>query len=161
MTRFTDYDRLLNRIMDAADDCDKLSGTDREQEAYAAGFTDCEAIVRGAPVFTPSALDYDTTSTVEWHNVNDQLPNVDKTSGDFESTTVVVAISRGNTFCSDTRIYERAKARGKVVYRWKYPWDVISDEKIEWWAYIPSLPKRITETSKEEQNDSTQTNGLE
>lgn len=109
MARFTDYDRLLNRIMDAADDCDNLSGTDREQEAYAAGFTDCEAIVRSAPVFTLSAFDCDTTSTVEWHNVNDQLPNVDKTSSDFESTEVIVAISRGNTFCSDTRTYERAK----------------------------------------------------
>lgn len=157
MARFTDYDRLLNRIMDAADDCNKLSGTDREQEAYAAGFTDCEAIVRIAPVFIPSAFDCDTTSTVEWHNVNDQLPNVDKTSGDFESTTVIVAILQGNMFRSDIRIYERAKARGKVVYRWKYPWDVISDEKIEWWAYIPSLPKRITEMSKGEQNDSAQT----
>lgn len=52
MARLTDYNQLLNRIMDAADDCDKLSGTDREKDAYVAGFTACEAIVRSAPTFT-------------------------------------------------------------------------------------------------------------
>jgi hypothetical protein len=35
------------------------------------------------------------------------------------------------------RIYERATVRDKIVYRWKYPWDRISDEKITHWRYLP------------------------
>lgn len=72
-----------------------------------------------------------------WKSVEDELPIKD--SPDelviHQSIGVIVYIE-GETKPA-YRIYERATVRDKVVYRWKYPWDRISDEKITHWRYLP------------------------
>ena len=75
----------------------------------------------------------------EWISVKDRLPNVNTNKSGYESKGVIVLIE-GRTK-SEYRIYERACNRGKTVYRWKYPWDRISDENITHWCELPQPPK--------------------
>ena len=75
----------------------------------------------------------------EWIPVTERLPGVDKTKSGYESIGVIVMVAgyRKSAF----RIYERAVCRGKTVYRWKFPWDIISDENITHWMPLPEAPK--------------------
>lgn len=76
---------------------------------------------------------------MEWISVSDRLPNVDKTTSNYEEIGVIVHCEGWSK--SQYRIYERALVRGKTVYRWKYPWDRISDENITHWTPLPPAPK--------------------
>ena len=86
---------------------------------------------------------------MEWINVKDRLPDVDKTESQFETTTVIA-------FASDGRVrpmmYERAYVRGKTVRRWKWIWDRLYDgDKTTHWMPLPEPPKEETaEWLKEE-----------
>ena len=74
-----------------------------------------------------------------WIPVGERLPNVNTNKSGYEKKGVIVLIE-GDTK-SAYRIYERACNRGKTVYRWKYPWDRISDEHITHWQELPEPPK--------------------
>ena len=75
----------------------------------------------------------------EWISVNDRLPDVNTNKSGYESKGVIVLIEGRKK--SAYRIYERACNRGKIVYRWKYPWDRISYEHITHWCELPQPPK--------------------
>lgn len=82
-----------------------------------------------------------------WNKITECLPDVHKTDGAYESVGVLVTIvtikgDRKTCF----REYERACIRGKTVYRWKYPWDYITDENITHWAYLPEPAEEVCET---------------
>ena len=77
----------------------------------------------------------------EWISVDDDLPNVNKTLSRSESVGVIACIEGRDTKYVSYRIYERVSGRKKTVYRWKYPWDTISDEKITHWMPLPEAPK--------------------
>ena len=76
---------------------------------------------------------------MEWISVSDRLPNVDKTTSNYEKIGVI-AYCKGWSK-PQYRIYERTLVRGKKVYRWKYHWDRISDENITHWMPLPEPPK--------------------
>ena len=76
----------------------------------------------------------------EWISVKDRLPNVDTNKSGYERKGVIVCVD-GCSKKSVYRVYERACNRGKTVYRWKYPWDTISDENITHWCELPQPPK--------------------
>ena len=77
----------------------------------------------------------DTPKSNEWKSVEEELP-INEDSNKVHNTIGVIVYVEGETKPS-YRIYERATVRDKVVYRWKYPWDRISDEKITHWRYLP------------------------
>ena len=74
-----------------------------------------------------------------WIPVEERLPNANKWKYEYESVGVIVRIDGQKT--TAYRIYERAVKRGKTVYRWKYPWETISGEKITHWMPLPEPPK--------------------
>lgn len=74
-----------------------------------------------------------------WIPVEERLPDVNKKKYGYESVGVIVRIEGQKT--ATYRIYERAIKRGKTVYRWKYPWERISDEKVTHWMPLPEPPK--------------------
>lgn len=76
---------------------------------------------------------------MEWISVKDRLPDIDKTTSNYERIGVI-AYGKGWSK-SGYRIYERTLVRGKTDYRWKYPWDRISDEEITHWMPLPEPPK--------------------
>ena len=78
-------------------------------------------------------------SEQEWISVEDGLPNVNTNKSGYESIGVIVCIEGYRK--SKYRIYERSCVRGKTVYRWKYPYNRISDEKITHWMPLPEKPK--------------------
>ncbi len=82
----------------------------------------------------------DTNDGGKWISVKDRLPNVDTNKSGYERKGVIVCID-GSFTKSVYRVYERACNRGKTVYRWKYPWDTISDENITHWYELPQPPK--------------------
>ena len=76
----------------------------------------------------------------EWISVTERLPNVDTNKSGYERKGVIVCVD-GCSKKSVYRVYERACNRGKTVYRWKYPWDTISNENITHWCEMPEPPK--------------------
>ena len=76
----------------------------------------------------------------EWISVEERLPNVNTNKSGYERKGVIVCID-GSSAESAYRVYERACNRGKTVYRWKYPWDTISDENITHWMPLPNRRK--------------------
>lgn len=77
----------------------------------------------------------------EWISVDDDLPNVNKTLSRSESVGVIACIEGRDTKYVSYRIFERVSRRKKTVYRWKYPWDTLSDEKITHWMPLPEAPR--------------------
>lgn len=75
----------------------------------------------------------------EWIPLKDMLPNVHTNKSGYERKGVIVLIEGMEK--SAYRIYERACNKGKIVYRWKYPWGKISDENITYWCEMPEPPK--------------------
>lgn len=82
---------------------------------------------------------------VEWHAIEDCLPDVHLTRKICERVGVLVVVSDGGVRRTRFRSYERADVRGKTVCRWKYPRDRISHEHITHWAYLPEPPKEETD----------------
>lgn len=78
---------------------------------------------------------------VEWHAIEDCLPDVHLTRKICERVGVLVVVSDGGVRRTRFRYYERADVRGKTVCRWKYPRGRISHEHITYWAYLPEPPK--------------------
>lgn len=78
---------------------------------------------------------------VEWHAIEDCLPDVHLTRKICERVGVLVVVSDGGVRRTLFRSYERADVRGKTVCRWEYPWGRISHEHITHWAYLPEPPK--------------------
>ena len=68
-----------------------------------------------------------------WHDLRkdpDDLP--------AENKMCIVAIkSYDGSSRTDFRWFERTKVRGKIVCRWKYPWETITDEEITHWMERP------------------------
>lgn len=81
---------------------------------------------------------------VEWHAIEDCLPDVHLTRKICERVGVLVVVSDGGVRRTRFRSYERADVRGKTVCRWKYPRGRISHEHITHWAYLPEPPKEET-----------------
>ena len=77
----------------------------------------------------------------DWISVDYDLPNVHRTASGYESVGVIACIEGEHNNYTGYRIYERACFRGKTVYRWKFPWERISDEKITHWMPLPEPPK--------------------
>lgn len=74
----------------------------------------------------------------KWISVEDKLPDVDKNKYDHESVYVIAT----NGKVARPMIYERARVRGKRVYRWKWCWDKIYDySDITHWMPLPEPPK--------------------
>ena len=69
----------------------------------------------------------------EWISVKDRLP---ETNG---CHVWVIACVDGKRSC--VRMFERKMVRGKMVERFKYPWESISDENITHWCDLPQPPK--------------------
>lgn len=69
----------------------------------------------------------------EWISVEDRLP---ETNGYH---VWVIACVNGKKSC--VRMFERRMVRGKLVERFKYPWETISDENITHWMPLPEPPK--------------------
>ena len=69
----------------------------------------------------------------EWISVNDRLP---ETNGYH---VWVIACVDGKRSC--VRMFERIMVRGKMVERFKYPWESISYENITHWCELPQPQK--------------------
>ena len=92
------------------------------------------------PMIRQNILDMETLNPYEWISVEDRLPNVCKSKSGYENIGVIACVKGNNNNYVGYRIYERACVRGKTVYRWKFPWDRISDEKITHWMPLPTPP---------------------
>ena len=68
----------------------------------------------------------------EWISVKDRLPETNY-------RTMVIVCVDGNK--SAARWFERTMISGKLVERFKYPWDVITCENITHWMPLPQPPK--------------------
>lgn len=81
------------------------------------------------------AADYIThgVTVQEWISVEDRLPETNRYH------VWVIACVDGKRSC--VRMFERKMVRGKMVERFKYPWESISDENITHWCYLPQPPK--------------------
>ena len=126
-----DRNLLSSRIMDTL--CSSHGKCDQ------CGISNCEIplmVNKLINAFELGVFDF-TKKDDSWKSVEDELPIKDS-PGDIvihQSIGVIVYIE-GETRPA-YRIYERTTVRDKVVYRWKYPWDRISDEKITHWRYLP------------------------
>ena len=108
---------------------------------------ECSCFIFG---YSPNCLDALTADylmangvTIQrWIPVEERLPDVNKGKGGYECVGVIARIEGRKA--TVYRIYERAINRGKTVYRWKYPWDRISDEKVTHWMPLPEPPKEET-----------------
>jgi hypothetical protein len=78
---------------------------------------------------------------MEWHAIEDCLPDVHLTREICERVGVLVVVSDGGVRRTRFRYYEQTDVRGKTVCRWKYPWGGMSHEHITHWAYLPEPPK--------------------
>ena len=77
----------------------------------------------------------------KWISVKDRLPQFHKMDEYADQLVNVVARGSNGKLYSTSRYYERTRARGKRVERWKYPWGTISEEDIIYWSQIPEPPK--------------------
>ena len=77
----------------------------------------------------------------QWISVKDRLPQFHKMDEYANQLVNVVARGSNGKLYSTSRYYERTRARGKRVERWKYPWGTISEEDIIYWSQIPEPPK--------------------
>ena len=68
----------------------------------------------------------------KWIPVNERLPETNN------KTMVIVCVDGKK---SAARWFERTTIRGKLVERFKYPWDVITCENITHWMPLPEPPK--------------------
>jgi hypothetical protein len=68
----------------------------------------------------------------KWISVKDRLPETNY------RTMVIVCVDGKK---SAARWFERTTIRGKLVERFKYPWDVITCENITHWMPLPQPPK--------------------
>lgn len=68
-----------------------------------------------------------------WKDASIELPLNESST----SNTIGVIVYTSDSSTPTYRIFERAVVRGKTTFRWKYPWDRISDEKITYWRYLP------------------------
>jgi hypothetical protein len=70
---------------------------------------------------------------LKWIPVSERLP---ETNGYH---VWVIACIDGKR--SGVRMFERRTVRGKMVERFKYPWETISNENITHWMPLPEPPK--------------------
>ena len=119
----TDREKLIELIQTAVNGC----------ASYWAGLIADLLIAHGVTFAT------DNHVGGKWIPVTERLPDVNKSKAGYESVGVIVLIEGRKK--SAYRTYERAINRGKIVYRWKYPWDRISDENITHWMPLPEMPK--------------------
>ena len=71
----------------------------------------------------------------EWISVKDKLPTTEGT------TPCVVAIRNyKGELESAFRWFQEKEVRGKMVKRWLYPWEAISNEEIVYWMPLPEPP---------------------
>ena len=71
----------------------------------------------------------------EWISVKERLPE----TNEYGFRVWVVACVDGNKSC--IRLFERTTVRGKLVERFKYPWETITYENITHWMPLPPAPK--------------------
>lgn len=71
----------------------------------------------------------------DWISVKDRLPETNT----IGSHVLVIACVDGKRSC--VRLFERKMVRGKMVERFKYPWESISDENITHWCCLLQPPK--------------------
>lgn len=77
---------------------------------------------------------------VVWIPVTDRLPEAGTRSNGWGDVTVIAT----NGKFVQPLIYERAIVRGKVVWRWKWPWDRIYDgNPVTHWMPLPEPPKGV------------------
>ena len=72
------------------------------------------------------------TNGDKWISVKDRLPETGY------KTMVIVCVDGKKTAA---RWFERTIISGKLVKRFKYPWDVITCENITHWMPLPEPPK--------------------
>lgn len=79
---------------------------------------------------------------VVWIPVTDRLPEAGTRSNGWGDVTVIAT----NGKFVRPLIYERAIVRGKVVWRWKWPWDRIYDgNPVTHWMPLPEPPKGVSD----------------
>ena len=78
---------------------------------------------------------------MEWHAIEDCLPDVHLTREICESVGVLVVVSDGGVRRTRFRYYEQTDVRCFTVCRWNYPWGGFAHEHITHWAYLPEPPK--------------------
>lgn len=79
---------------------------------------------------------------VVWIPVTDRLPEAGTRSNGWGDVTVIAT----NGKFVQPLIYERAIVRGKVVWRWKWPWDRIYDgNPVTHWMPLPEPPKGVSD----------------
>lgn len=79
---------------------------------------------------------------VVWIPVTDRLPEAGTRSNGWGGVTVIAT----NGKFVRPLIYERAIVRGKVVWRWKWPWDRIYDgNPVTHWMPLPEPPKGVSD----------------
>ena len=79
---------------------------------------------------------------VVWIPVTDRLPEAGTRSNGWGDVTVIAT----NGKFVRPLIYERAIVGGKVVWRWKWPWDRIYDgNPVTHWMPLPEPPKGVSD----------------
>lgn len=74
----------------------------------------------------------------EWISVKERLPEGSNLLG---IPCIVVIKNHDGSLRSAYRPFERKLVRGKLVERWLYPWDRISDEEVLYWMPLPEPPE--------------------
>lgn len=94
---------------------------------------------QSCPIWKAPAAD---VAPVVWIPVTDRLPEAGTRSNGWGDVTVIAT----NGKFVRPLIYEEAIVRGKVVWRWKWPWDRIYDgNPVTHWMPLPEPPKGVSD----------------